>query len=71
MVPPMYAMPAQPAAVMPQPPVVPAPSAAAVQLPATAAPGSRRASSNLVLYVVLGAVFLIALFLVVFFALKT
>jgi hypothetical protein len=67
----MYAMPAQPAAVMPQPPVVPAPSAAAVQLPATAAPGSRRASSNLVLYVVLGAVFLIALFLVVFFALKT
>jgi hypothetical protein len=67
----MYGMPAQPALMMPQPPVVPAPPAAALQLPTAPAPGPRPASSNLILYVILGAVFVIALFLVVFFALKT
>ena len=71
MAPPVYAMPQQPAAVMPQPPAIPAPPAASLQLPATPAPGPRPASSNLALYVGLGALFLIALFLVVFFALKT
>ena len=71
MAPPMYGMPAQHVPVMPHPPAVPAPPAAALNLPATPVARPQPASSNLVLYVVLGALFVIALFLVIFFALKT
>jgi cobalamin biosynthesis Mg chelatase CobN len=67
----MYQMPTQPAPpVMPYVPVVSAPTAPALHMPATAAPAPRRASSNVALYVILGCLFLIALFLVVFFALR-
>jgi len=39
-------------------------------MPATYTPASHAAPKNVILYIVLGALFLIALFLVVFFALK-
>jgi hypothetical protein len=60
-----YGMPSQPAApVIPHAPVLPAPPAVAVHVPA-------RSSPNLALYVILGGLFVVALFLVVFFALKS
>jgi len=71
MAPPVYRMPAQPPAVMPRPPAMPAPPAPSLNLPATQLPAGRPSSSNLALYIILGGLFLIALFLVVFFALKS
>jgi hypothetical protein len=52
-------------------PVISTPPAPALRMPATASPALPRASSNVALYVILGCLFLIALFLVVFFALRS
>jgi cobalamin biosynthesis Mg chelatase CobN len=40
-------------------------------MPATAAPAPPRAPSSVALYVIMGCLFLIALFLVVFFAVRS
>jgi hypothetical protein len=64
-------MPTQPAPQLtPYAPAISAPPAPALSMPATATPALPRASSNVALYVILGCLFLIALFLVVFFALR-
>jgi hypothetical protein len=47
-----------------------APAAPSLNLPAASLQAPRRSPSNLVLYVCLGAAFLIALFLVIFFAMR-
>jgi hypothetical protein len=51
-------------------PVMPAPPSTPLNMPATYTPPSR-APQNVTLYIFLGALFLIALFLVVFFALRS
>jgi hypothetical protein len=68
----MYQMPTQPAPpAMPYAPVMQPPPAPALRMPATATPAPTRAPSNVALYVIMGCLFLIALFLVVFFALRS
>jgi hypothetical protein len=68
----MYQMPTQPAPpAAPYMPVMSAPPAPALRMPESASPAPPRASSNVALYVILGCLFLIALFLVVFFALRS
>jgi hypothetical protein len=65
-------MPAAPAAFTPRAPVVPVPPAApAIKMPAPPAAAPRKGSPPVLLYVGLGAGFLIALFLVIFLALRT
>lgn len=69
--PPMYGMPIQPASVVSRPPVMPAPSPTPLNMPATYTPTSHAGAPNVLLYIILGALFLVALFLVVFFALRS
>ncbi len=72
MAPPMYRMPTQPAPpVTPYAPVMAAPPAPALRMPATPAPVPPRAPANVALYVIVGGLFLMAMFLVVFFALRS
>jgi hypothetical protein len=68
--PPIYGMPVQSSLPMPQAPAMPAPPSASLNFPATQVQQPPTASSNLVLYCILGGLFLVALFVVVFFALK-
>ena len=49
---------------------MPAPPSASLNLPTPPVQAPRTASSNLALYVILGGLFLVALLVVVFFALK-
>jgi len=67
---PMYGMPQAAPPAMPYAPVTPAVPAAPLTLPQAKPDTPRRSSSNVALYVALGVLFLIALFLVVFFALR-
>jgi hypothetical protein len=53
-----------------RPPVMPAPPSTPLNMPATYTPASRP-PQNVTLYIILGALFLVALFLVVFLALKS
>ena len=70
--PPMYRMPTQPAPpVTPYSPVMAAPPAPALRMPATPAPVPPRPRANVALYVFVGGLFLMAMFLVVFFALRS
>jgi len=69
--PPVYGMPMQPPSMSPHGPAMPAPPATPLNMPATYVPPSRPGSSNVTLYVILGALFVIALFLVIFFALRS
>jgi hypothetical protein len=71
MAPPVYGMPMQPPSMTPQAPAMPAPPATPLNMPATYVPTSRPGSSNVTLYVILGALFMVALFLVIFLALKS
>jgi cobalamin biosynthesis Mg chelatase CobN len=54
----------------PQAPTMPAPPSASLNFPAAQAQAPRTKSSNVALYCILGGLFLVALFVVVFFALK-
>jgi hypothetical protein len=68
--PPLYGMPTQPASMGARPPVMPAPPSTPLNMPAMYTPAAR-APQNVTLYIILGALFLVALFLVVFFALRS
>jgi len=71
MAPPMYGMPMQPPSMAPHGPAMPAPPPTPLNMPATHVPTSRPGSSNTTLYIILGTLFVVALFLVIFFALKS
>jgi hypothetical protein len=70
MAPPVYGMPAQPPSMAEHPAAMAAPPVTPLAMPAAFAPASRPRSSNVTLYIILGALFVVALFLVIFFALR-
>jgi hypothetical protein len=64
-------MPTPPMSVAARPPVMPAPPSTPLNMPASYTPASHAAPQNVILYIILGALFLIALFLVIFFAMRS